>query len=74
MPPVVSYGPPGRLPARGSRGDRLGQDAAEPGKIDQAGHFAGVAECARGDQDRIGKEEPAQLHGEIDVGKTHALQ
>ena len=34
-------------------GDGLRDDAAEAGEVDEAGHFPGVAEGARGDEDRV---------------------
>ncbi len=46
--------------------DRLGQDAAEAAKIDQAFHLAGIAERARRDQDRVRQPQPAELDGKID--------
>ena len=49
--------------------DRLGQNAAQPAEIDQAFHLAGVAERARGDQDRIRQPQSAKLDGEIDIGR-----
>ena len=43
-----------RIARPGLLGDRLGQNPAQPGDVDQSGHFPGVAERARGDHDRIG--------------------
>ena len=47
--------PPGRVAGPRLLRDRLGKNAAEPAEIDQACHLAGVAEGARGDEDRIGQ-------------------
>ena len=61
----------GGLPARGLLGDRLGRIAAQPCEIDQPGHLPGVAECARGDHDRIGQTQAAELNIELDIGGIH---
>ena len=64
MPAAVSIVRQGALPGRGCWVIVFGKDAAQPRKIDQAGHLAGVAERARGDQDRIGQPQPAELNGQ----------
>jgi hypothetical protein len=51
----------GPRPAR----DRLGDDAAEPGEIDDAGHLPGVTERPRRDQDGVREAQPAEGDGEV---------
>ena len=45
--------------------DRFRQNAAEAADIDEAFHLAGIAERARGDEDRIRQPQSAELNGEI---------
>ena len=73
MPPVVSTVRGGGLPSARLLRDRLGQDSAQPRQVDQAGHFAGVAERARGHGDRIGQVQAAQLNVEMNAGGIHGL-
>src|SRR5262245_29362796 len=44
---------------------RLGDDAAQPGKVNDAGHLARIAEGARRDEDRVAKTQPAEGYTEI---------
>ncbi len=60
-------GSPGCIAGPGLGRDRLGQDAAQAAEVHQAGHLPRVAERARGDQDRIGQSQPAQLYGQVDT-------
>ena len=53
--------PPGSVAGARLLRDRFGQDAAEAAEVDQAFHLAGVAERARGDEDRIRQPQPAEL-------------
>src|SRR4029079_1344292 len=46
-------------------GDGLGDDAAEFGEVDEAGHLAGVAERAAGDQAGVAEGQPAEGDGEV---------
>ncbi len=46
-------------------GDRLRQNTAEAVEIDETGHFAGVAERARSDEDRIRQPQAAELDTKI---------
>jgi hypothetical protein len=43
----------------------LGDDAAQAGEIDGAGHLAGVAEGARGNEDRVLQMQAAERDGEV---------
>ena len=52
-------------------GDRLGQDPAQPREVHQPGHFAGVAEGARGHGDRVGQTQAAELNVEMDASRIH---
>src|SRR5262245_15437783 len=45
--------------------DGLGDDAAELAEIDRAGHCAGVAEGARGDEDGVAQLEAAEGDGQV---------
>ena len=64
-------GSPGAIAVPRLAGDRLGQDPAQAGQIDQAGHLAGIAERARGHHDRVGEPQPAELDGEVDGRRVH---
>ena len=56
-----------RRPVAGPRLARhgLGDDAAELGEVNDAGHLPRVAERARGDQDRVAEVEAAQSDGQV---------
>ena len=71
IPPVGLHGPRRRVARPRLLGDRLGQDSAQPRQIDQAGHFPGVAERARGHHDRIGQAQAAELNVEADIVGGH---
>jgi hypothetical protein len=45
--------------------DGLGNDAAEPGEVDRAGHFTRVTKRAGRHQDGIGEAESSQGYGQI---------
>jgi len=40
-------------------GDGLGQDSTQPSQIHQTGHFSGVTESTRCNQDRIAEPQPS---------------
>ena len=67
MPAAVSIVRQGALPARGSCVIVLGRMPPRRRRSTSAFHLAGVAERARGDQDRIRQPQPAELDGEIDL-------
>ena len=48
----------------------LGAPPLTPGKIDQAGHFARVAERSRSGQNRISQSQTAQLDAQIDLRRS----
>ncbi len=47
--------------------NRLGNDAAQPGEIDRAGHLTCVAKCARRHEDGILQSQTAESDGEIHI-------
>ncbi len=53
--------------------DGLWQNAPQAAKVDQAGHLPGVTKSPRSHQDRIGKTQPPQVHGKIDVDEIHVF-
>ena len=58
---------PGRIAGARLLCDCLRNDAAQPRKIDQARHFAGIAKCARSHQNWVGQRQAAERHGKIDT-------
>src|SRR5262245_29697615 len=51
--------------------DRLGNDAAEPSEVHDAGHFPRIAKRARGDEDWVLQLQAAEGDGEIDHYKIN---
>ena len=61
------HGAPRHVSLARQRRDRLGHDAAEPGKIDVASHLPRVAKRARRHQNRVGQPQAADHHRQIDL-------